>query len=386
MSDAARYRRTFKFLLPLVKPAMKLIFNYEYESLKDIEGPYLLLPNHNLELDPIVVGIAAGRQIFFVSSEHIMRKGLGTWFLMRYFKPIIHQKGRKGVATTKELLKTLRGGDSVCLFPEGNRSFNGLTGYIAPATGRMAKRSGAKLVTYKFEGGYLSQPRWSMSLRKGKLKGRIVNIYTPEQLSAMTDDEVNEAICHDLYEDAYATQARDMIPFKGKKLALGMESTLFTCPECGSIGSLRSDKKGISCGCGYRAEYDVYGYLITADGEKHTITEYDALQRELLKKRLLDHPIDEPLFSDDVTLYDIGEDHELISATEGRLTAYKDHLECCGVTMSFDDMLGLALVSRNFIIINTSSDEKHYEIKGINKKEFSALKYLYTFEIAKGIE
>ena len=108
----------------------------------------------------------------------------------------------------KEILAKLRDGRNVALFPEGNRSFNGLSGDFPPATGKLVKKSGATLVTYRLHGGYLTTPRWSTSLRKGKLWGEIAGIYSPEKLKAMTEDEVNRAIRHDLFVDAYADQKK----------------------------------------------------------------------------------------------------------------------------------------------------------------------------------
>ena len=58
------------------------------------------------------------------------------------------------------VMRRLRKGGSVAIFAEGNRSFNGLTGDILPATGKLARSSGASLVTFRFSGGYLSSPRW----------------------------------------------------------------------------------------------------------------------------------------------------------------------------------------------------------------------------------
>lgn len=380
MEELKRHQLVFRLLRPFCELFVKWKFNYHFDSLKAVEGPYLLLPNHNLELDPILVGVAAGNHMYFVASEHLQRKGLVTRLLNFFLKPITRQKGTSGANTVAKILRTLRSGTSVCIFPEGNRSFNGLTGEILPATGKMARRSGVKLVTYRIEGGYLTQPRWSMSLRRGKLTGRLVHIYTPEELQTMTDQQVNEAICHDLYEDAYATQDRERIPFKGKKLALGMESTLFACPKCGRIGGLHSDTSNLSCSCGFSAVYDQFGYLTEQDGTRHTITELDTAQRQTLRQ-LLQAGGTEPLFSDSVTLQTIGSDHSLQSNEDGVLTAYPDRLELCGRTIPLRDLQGVAIYSRNVLVIYTNSDNRHYELRGAPM--FSALKYQYWYEILR---
>lgn len=380
MNELQRHRLAFKVIRPVAWVLMKTLFNYEYDDLSKIEGPYLLLVNHNLELDPAAVGVAAGNQLYFVASEHILRKGFGTWFLMNFFRPIIHMKGRQGINTVKQMLKTLRE-HSVCIFPEGNRSFNGLTGEIQPSIAKVARRSGAKLLTYRIEGGYLSQPRWSLSLRKGRLRGRLIHEYSREELKGMTDQEVNDAICADLFEDAYATQKQERIAFRGKNLALGMESTLFTCPDCGRMGTLHSEGDRLYCECGFSAVYDVYGELTDQQGRTYTVTELDAMQQEQLKAKLEEYSEDEPLFSDTVTWYEINGQHEVTGTEEGVLTAYKDRLTFKEKTVKYTDLQGMAIYSRNFVILHMEGMDGHVELKA--DKMFCALKYLYLYELER---
>ncbi len=131
----------------------------------------------------------------------------------------------------------------MCLFAEGNRSYNGVTGPIFPATGKLAKATGASLVTYRFEGGYLTTPRWSRSTRKGNMRGYVVNVYSPEQLKTMSPEEVNQRIREDIMEDAFDRQLTMPYRYKGKDLAKGLEHALYFCPKCGKTGTLHSSKK-----------------------------------------------------------------------------------------------------------------------------------------------
>lgn len=387
MKDIKRHKRSYRVIRKLVAPVFRWLFNYRHPIVNPTDEPYIVLANHNLELDPALVAMAFPQHMYFVASEHILRKGFGGWFLMHFLKPIIRMKGKVEVKTVAEILRTARAGHNVCIFAEGARSFNGRTCTILPSTGKMVKRSGSGLVTYRLEGGYFSQPRWSMSLRKGRIQGVLAGIYTAEELKAMTEDEVNALIIRDLAEDAYVTQAKDPVPYKGKKLALGMESTLFACPKCGAMGQLKSDDTSISCSCGAHFTYTEYGDLVSADGQKHTITEWDLWQQEALRQRYesaKETAEETPLFSDEVTLFDIDENHEIRNTEEGILTAYLDRIECSGHTFFYEDMLGLDIFSRNFMVLNYGKEAAHYEIKG--DLMFCALKYLYLYKLVKGEE
>ena len=47
MDELRRHQMVFKVLMPFIHVFNKWKFNYEFDSLKDIEGPFLILPNHN---------------------------------------------------------------------------------------------------------------------------------------------------------------------------------------------------------------------------------------------------------------------------------------------------------------------------------------------------
>lgn len=383
MNELQRHRLVFAILMPFVTLFTKWKFNYEYDDLSKIEGPYLLLPNHNLELDPLLVGVAAKNHLYFVASEHIMRKGIATWALMTFLKPIIHMKGRQGTKTVKQMLRTLRDGHSICIFPEGNRSFNGITREMEATIGRVAKSAKVKLITFRVEGGYLTQPRWSMRLRKGKIKGHLVRVYEPEELARMSDEAINQAIISDLYEDAYETQEKERVAFRGKNLAECLETTIFSCPQCGEIGHLHSQGERFYCDCGFEAVYDVYGYLTDTTGRKYTVTELDELQRAKLEERIGTQESVQVLFEDLVTVCQIDAEHDLTGAKEGKVTAYIDRLEIDDEILYFKELEGMAIYSRNCLIIHSKKQTGHLELKSDNRS-FSALKYLYLYEYREG--
>ena len=383
-AEQARRSRAVEFFRWLIQPFIRRKFNYQFDKLPDIGGPFLLLCNHNTDYDPIFVSLACPAPVRFVASEHITRSGLGAWFLKRYFAPIIHTKGVMGLKSTMEILHALRDGDNVGIFAEGNRSFNGITGSIPPVTGKLAKKTGMALVTYRLEGGYFTQPRWGKSLRRGRLIGHLVNVYPPESLATMNADEVQSAICRDLHEDAYAVQSAQPVPFRGKNLALGMEAALFLCPKCRKIGTLTTDASRIRCGCGFEAAYTEYGDLVEPDGTKHTVSGLDARQREALADLVKAADENAPLFSDEIKAAEIGPDHLPVSVHTGTLTAYRDRVSFDDRQFLPDDLSGVAVHSRNTLTVHLGSQAVQYEITG--KDAFCALKYVYLYRIAEGKE
>lgn len=374
--EMRRHRRVFAFLHATMSGIFIRKTGFQYDSIADVEGPYLLLSNHNMEMDPILVGIATKKQLYFVASEHIMRKGFKTWLLRHFFRPIIHTKGKTGTKSVMEIMKTLKKGCNVGLFAEGNRSFNGLTGDILPSTGKLAKAAGASLVTFRMEGGYLSQPRFSTSRRKGRIYGHLVHVYKPDELKAMTDDEMNEAICRDLYEDAYAVQDEKMIPYEGKNLTEGIESTLFYCPQCKCFSTLKSTKDEVRCTCGFYAVYNRFGYLECSDGVTRNMRDWDAEQHEMLRRAVAGGTL-QP-FCDEVEVRAIGQDHKAGEKLSGTVTMDASGAAWNGKRIPFSELAGLAVYSRNCINLIYGEQEQQYDIRG--NTGFCALKYLYLYQ------
>ena len=124
------HKRFWKFIRVVAKPFIKILFKFEYEIAPAIKGPYLVVSNHTTDLDPAFLGISFPPQMYFVASEHVYRSGILGVFLKWAFEPIAKIKGSSDAATVLKMLRYLRNGKNVCLFPEGNRSFNGKTGEI----------------------------------------------------------------------------------------------------------------------------------------------------------------------------------------------------------------------------------------------------------------
>ena len=51
------------------------------------------------------------------------------------------------------------------------------------------------------------------------------------------------------------------------------------------------------------------------------------------------------------------------------------------MTIPYGDILGMTIYSRNVLVFHTLSDSRHYEVRG--NLMFSALKYLYLYDIMK---
>ncbi len=347
-------------------PYLRCRFNYTYEKCR-LDGPCLVMGNHDSNWDPLFLGLAFPNQMYFVASEHIFRWGIVSRLLSFFLAPISRMKGTTASDTAMTIIRRLRKGYNVAMFANGSRSFNGISEDILPSTGKLARVSGATLITYRLDGGYFTEPRWNFSgIRRGRINGRVMNVYTPEMLKKMSVDEINEAINRDLYVDAYAVQREQMIPFRGSRPAESLESVLCLCPKCGKVGDMHSKGDKFRCdSCGYEVRYNEYGFFEGEELFHDSVTDWDIFQAERFRALADSAQENELIFSDDnFELSIVNPDHSVEKAGSGSIALYRDRFECCGRLFPISELGGFAL--HGPIVVNFSHDDRSYELKPKN--------------------
>jgi len=358
-----RHSIIWVLLRPFALLYMKIKYKLEYKSMK-LDKPSFIVCNHNNDLDPGFIVALFRTHVYFVASEHIYRWGLISSILKNFQPVITRQKGGNAAGTVKAILRTLKKGYNVCLFPEGNRSWDGVTRDFLPSTGKLARSCGAQLVTCRTHGAYFASPRWSGNkIRKGPAKIEVVNIYSPEQLKELTPEQINELIAKDIYEDAYAEQRKNPQIYKGKNLAEHMETLLFICPSCKKHHSLVSHGNSFSCKeCGYTVNYLQTGFL---DGDGvifDNIRDWNVWQDTQISE-ICNNAGSEAIFTDDnLELHEIKTGCEENLIDKGRIALFKDYLELPGkIELKLNEITGMALVGPTTLFVGTS--EHNYQIK-----------------------
>lgn len=327
MEERKRHIIVWNIARPIAMAAAKLLFRYDAEVCRE-EGPLLVLANHNADLDPLFVSYSFPMPLYFVGSEHIMRSGWISDFLRWATVIITRQKGGNAAGTVREIIRHLQNGHDVCLFPEGNRSWDGVTRSITPATGKMARISGAKLITYRVEGGYLSSPRWSgSSVRRGRTHGEVIGVYEPEYLKTLNANQVLEIIERDLRENAYERQRESMIKYRGRNLAQHLETLLFMCPHCRAEGKMRSHANSFICDeCGTELRYTAEGFFAGKNVIYDNVRDWNIWQNGLIRKKC-ETAGDTPIFSDTcISMSEVKSGECAEYMTTGTLTLYRDRL------------------------------------------------------------
>ena len=357
--------KIYMFIKKLFGSSLARMYNFTPISSPAPDSPFLLIANHVTNYDPILIGIAMDSHMYFVAGEHLYRGNPIMRLATKLFSPISRIKGKSGASTTIQIIKTLKDGSNVCLFAEGNTTFNGITEPISNATGKLARISGATLVTYRIEGAYLASPRWGRGLRKGPVSGSVVGIYPPEQLKEMTPEEITDRINRDIYEDAFDRQTTDKRQYRGKYLAERLELALYICPKCEQIGTLKSAYNTFGCSCGFSAHLNENGFFEGEELPFETIKEWDAWQDSKMTELAEKLSDDKPLFFDKgFILRKVFQTHKYITESKGALSMSAKELICGTKRFPINEISGMAIHGPASLVFTVGSD--YYEIKPSN--------------------
>lgn len=104
-----------------VFPLFKVLTGIEIKGKVPKKGAYIIACNHVSFLDPPIVGICAGREIYFLAKIGLFETSKAfTWLIRKY--NAIPISGVQGLRTAIKLLKK---GETIVIFPEGTRSRKG---------------------------------------------------------------------------------------------------------------------------------------------------------------------------------------------------------------------------------------------------------------------
>ena len=323
-----------KAVIAFVRPFARLYVKFKYRFTTDrmprMKEPFIMLSNHTTEDDMCFTGVASRNHMYFVCGEHLLRNPKYGKLLRTLIDPIPIPKGGASIAAVREILRRTRAGHSICMFPEGKRSFHGETIPNSTALGQLVKRSRCALVTYRIRGGYFTLPRWARNHpRKGHVEGKVVGIYSSAQLAEMTAEEITDIINRDTYENAYATQREKRWPYPGDHLAEGMEHVLFLCPCCHAMDTIVTQGDSFSCtACGMQGVYNTYGFLESEQLPFDNVLDWMRWLEPEFDRYVLEHDTETPLFTQpDVLLYRMMDGYRNEPIRTDTLRIYRDRME-----------------------------------------------------------
>ncbi|MFP4287268.1 MAG: lysophospholipid acyltransferase family protein [Candidatus Izemoplasmataceae bacterium] len=384
MKRRFRHDLVYFLLKPFFRLFVKLRFNFKakrFKAPKGIKGPYLILSNHQLAMDPFLLALSFKGPIYFVASDMIFSIKFWSKLIVYLVNPIPKTKYRSDKETVRDMIKIVKSKGTIGIFPEGNATFSGETQHIPSSIGKLIKLLKIPVIFYHIEGGALTKPRWSHHVRRGKVVGYVHKVFTYEAYKDLDVDTINELVKENLYVNDHALNETRKIRFKGKKLAEDIESSYFYCPNCGSFHTLYSNDNHVCCKhCTLNIVYTPLGTFEKTQQTtffETTIPWYKA-QEEALRKAIDDANDDEILFKDeDESVYTVMRSKQ--KTFIGKATIALSKLETTlyfldkTITLKTKDLLPSVQQKNKLILYDKATKTTYYLL---NHKKRNALKYV----------
>jgi len=207
-----------------------------------------VLAGHGSWLDFLIVAIALfPHRINYMAAYNFFRDPV-LKFLMGLMGVI---PKNQFTSDNQAILKTkavIGSNGIVGIFPHGCLSNEGRPGgFAAPSIAKLLKAFKVPVIAVQINGGYLSRPRWTTRIRRGRMEVKVKVIFNGEELNSLSADDIYSRVLRFIDFDDYQWQRKNKVIFKGTHLAEGAEGVLYKCPKCLAEFTLRSNGNTLFC-------------------------------------------------------------------------------------------------------------------------------------------
>ncbi len=264
-------------------------YDYDRQAIKNQQVIFLSTHSSRNEFFYTLYGfyrpdlhIICGMQNFFKN-----RNNYNALNAMGVIPKLLFQPDLKGA---RRMLKVLKQGRSIALFPEGIQSLSGSNHPINPATIKFLKKAGLPIILATTQGAYLTGSRYSKDEKRGKIFVKYKLLFSAEQIQSMTEEQIYQLLLQNFRYNDFEANKVNRIAYKGKKPnSDGLDNILYVCPKCHKKHTLKIDGDAILCSeCGYRVIVDEY-YDLHEDNSYlpyNSIDEWFKWQRRLVFKEV----------------------------------------------------------------------------------------------------
>ena len=220
------------------------------EKLRQADVPYVMISNHESFFDFYYLQRVSHpkRPAFLVSDFYCIRPVLK--FFAKHAGVISKKIFAPDMAAPLRIMRTLRNGYPVVIFPEGRLSPDGRSNPIVEEGAAFFKRLNADLVLVKLRGAYLAYPKWRGKRFRAPVSVTVEEVIKKDALRAMSDEALNRKIAETLYGDA----SKELLcEYPQKDKARGLDTLLYRCCDCGALYTTVGRGNELACtACGRR--------------------------------------------------------------------------------------------------------------------------------------
>jgi len=163
------------------------------------QGGCLIVSNHVSYMDPTTVGWAVAREIYYLGRKTLFKPPFWSWFLPICNVLPIDRDGRD-VSGLRRIIKMLKEGHAVLLFPEGTRSPDGALQPAEPGAGLVALKAAVPILPVRVFGTFESLSRHQKRLRLHPIRVVIGQPYLPSLPADKTEKPSYQLVAQEMME------------------------------------------------------------------------------------------------------------------------------------------------------------------------------------------
>lgn len=346
---------------------------------------YLVLYNHQTSFDQFFVGMSFQGPIYYMATEDIFSLGWISKLLRWAVAPIPIRKQTTDITAVMNCIKVAREGGTLCIAPEGNRTYSGRTEYMNPAIASLAKKLKLPIALYRIEGGYGVQPRWCDGTRRGRMRAYVSQVIEPEDFAKLSPEELCERISQGLAVD----ESCEAGLFRSGKRAEYLERCFYVCPDCGLTVYESHGNEATCRKCGKTITYGEDKQLrgVGFDFPFAYAGEWYDYQKQYVNSLDVTRFTEEPLYRDTAKFSEvIVYQKKVLLREECSVSLYGDRIVLDeglekGLCLPFSEITAAACLGKNKL--NIYHGKQVYQFKG--DKRFNALKYVNIYFRYKNI-
>lgn len=144
----------------LAKMVARAFYNYRVvgEENLDLPGGALVVSNHESFLDPPIVGIAFSEELHYLARKTLFNNPVAR-VVYNALNSIPVDQDRPDMTSLKTVIRLLKEGEKVVIFPEGSRTLDGNLLPGEPGVGLIVAKAGVPVLPVRIFGTRKALPR-----------------------------------------------------------------------------------------------------------------------------------------------------------------------------------------------------------------------------------
>ena len=184
--------------------AYRMCFRFQFSGSEKVPAAsdkrgVILAPNHASYLDPPLLGISLKRRVTYLAKNYLFNHAFVGFLLRNIGAYPIKSASGNDFRSIRDLVRILKDGHCVVVFPEGTRSETGRFKEPESGIGFLAMKSGAWVVPVYIEGSYDAFPKGAKGFKCKPIKVFYGDAFIPAQNKEWASmEEPYMAVSHDI--------------------------------------------------------------------------------------------------------------------------------------------------------------------------------------------